>query len=304
MSTFSQSEIDASSLNIVLLNNPDGGNGADYTASCIILEDKNNIGHPLLWQSGDDETAEGFEKHQIGVTYAPDERFSYIICTEKTNYPLFPTTFSEVSDEIVIHRVFCAALRPTNTDFTFSNPIKNITVSASADTVNLQVIALDEYKTVTARNPIIVTHAQDFPCVFGIVYKHKNKGDITLSAPTEKPVHRYSISFSAHNEINYCQKMFDAGDAGIKIEKVTLNTLEEDIQCQRLVFRQAGGNDYDIVDSDNGLTIGDNYTLNSLLVNSGFLGEIYGKVTCELTVPECPHDVVLTIYYTEIENDD
>ena len=141
MSAFLQSEIDASTPGVALRNNPGGGGGADYTAICAILEDKNNIGYSLLWQSGDDETAEGFEKHQIGVTCAPDERFAYIVCTEKTDYSLAPDTFSEVSDEIIIHRVFCAALRPTNTNFTFSNPIKDITVSASADTVNLQVIA-------------------------------------------------------------------------------------------------------------------------------------------------------------------
>jgi hypothetical protein len=172
---FTQSEIDTIGLWEELHNNPDGGNGADYTASCTILEDKNNTGYPLLWQSGDDETEEGFEKHQIGVTYAPDERFAYIVCTEKTNYSLTPGTFSEVSDEIIVHRVFCAALRPTDADFIFTNPIKDITVSASTDTVNLQVIALDEYKTVAATNPITVTHAQDFPCVFGIIYKHKAK---------------------------------------------------------------------------------------------------------------------------------
>lgn len=318
MSTFSQSEIDASTPGTVLRNNPGDGSGVDYTAICAILEDKNNIGYSLLWQSGDDETAEGFEKHQIGVTCAPDERFSYIVCTEKTNYSLAPNTFSEVSDEIVIHRVFCAALRPTDADFTFANPIKDITVSASADTVNLQVIALDEYKTVTEINPITVTHAQDFPCVFGIIYKHKNKGESTESAPApviKPPILQHTFSFSAPNEVNYIERTFDAGGdffsiggivirhGGIHIEDITLVSRETDKKCLRLrisEFYETHSIVHDIVGEEDNLTIGDNETLSSLVTAAG-VTQLNATSVIEMTLPMMQHDCTLTISYKQID---
>lgn len=315
---FTQSEIDTIGLWEELRNNPDGGNGADYTASCTILEDKNNTGYPLLWQSGDDETEEGFEKHQIGVTYAPDERFAYIVCTEKTNYSLTPGTFSEVSDEIIVHRVFCAALRPTDADFTFANPIKDITVSASADTVNLQVIALDEYKTVTATNPITVTHAQDFPCVFGIIYKHKVKGEITEPVPApviEPPILQHTFSFSAPNEVNYIERTFDAGGSffsaggivvrmgGISIEGITLVTREADKKCLRLrisEFYRSKSAVHDIVSTGDNLTIGDNETLSDLVTAAG-VTRLNATSVIEMTLPMMQHDCVLTISYKNLD---
>lgn len=317
---FQQIEIDASSLNDVLCNNPDGGIGSDYTATCTILEDKNNIGHPLLWQSGDDETAEGFEKHQIGVTRAPDERFAYIVCTEKTDYSLTPNGFSEVSDEVVVHRVFCAALRPTDTDFTFSNPIKDITVSASPDTVNLQTVALDEYKTVTATSPITVTHAQDFPCVFGIIYKHKSKGEIAGSSPTpvvEPPILRHTFSFTAPNEINYCERTFDAGGkvvkrggilirtGGISVESITLVSRANNEKCLRLRISEFTGSGtsntpYDIVNNVDDLTIGDNEKLKNLIVASG-MTLLSGRVLIEMTLPMMQRDCALTIFYKRLD---
>lgn len=313
---FTQSEIDTASLWQELNNNPDGGNGSDYTAACAILEDQNNIGHPLLWQSGDDETAEGFEKHQIGVTRAPDERFAYIVCTEKTDYSLTPNGFSEVSDEVVVHRVFCAALRPTDTDFTFSNPIKDITVSASPDTVNLQAVALDECKTVTATSPITVTHAQNFPCVFGIIYKHKSKGEIAGSAPTpvvEPPILRHTFSFTAPNEINYCERTFDAGGkidfmtgrhGGISIERITLTTKESGKWCLRLRVTELGGFGgiiHDIVSAEDDLTIGDNEKLNNLVVAKG-MTKLTGGVVIEMTLPMMQRDCALTIFYKRIDD--
>ena len=318
MSAFLQSEIDASTPGVALRNNPGGGGGADYTAICAILEDKNNIGYSLLWQSGDDETAEGFEKHQIGVTCAPDERFAYIVCTEKTDYSLAPDTFSEVSDEIIIHRVFCAALRPTNTNFTFSNPIKDITVSASADTVNLQVIALDEYKTVTATNPITVTHAQDFPCVFGIIYKHKSKGEQTASAPTpvvRPPTLQHTFSFSAPNETNYVERTFAAGGSfrtiagvatrtgGISIEGITLVTREAGKKCLRLRISEFSGANsivHDIVSTEDNLTIGDNETLSDLVDTAGVM-RLNATSVIEMTLPMMQHDCALTIFYKNID---
>lgn len=321
---FTQSEIDTIGLWEELHNNPDGGNGADYTASCTILEDKNNTGYPLLWQSGDDETEEGFEKHQIGVTYAPDERFAYIICTERTNYSLTPGTFSEVSDEIIVHRVFCAALRPTDADFTFANPIKDITVSASTDTVNLQVIALDEYKTVTATNPITVTHAQDFPCVFGIVYKHKTKGEVTEPVPTpptpptpviEPPVLQHTFSFSAPNEVNYVERTFDAGGrfissfgvinrfGGIRIENITLVTHEANKKCLRLRISEFDGANsivHDIVNTGHNLTIGDNARLRDLVTAAG-VTRLNATSVIEMTLPMMQHDCALTISYKQID---
>lgn len=321
MSAFTQSEIDASTSGTVLRNNPGGGSGADYTAICAILEDKNNIGYPLLWQSGDDETAEGFEKHQIGVTCAPDERFAYIVCTEKTNYSLVPDTFSEVSDEIIVHRVFCAALRPTDADFTFANPIKDITVSASTDTVNLQVIALDEYKTVTATNPITVTHAQDFPCVFGIIYKHKTKGEVTEPVPTpptpviEPPVLQHTFSFSAPNEVNYVERTFDAGGnfvsafgvlnrfGGIGIENITLVTREANKKCLRLrisEFDRANSIVHDIVNTEHNLTIGDNARLRNLVTAAGVM-RLNATSVIEMTLPMMQHDCALTISYKQID---
>lgn len=324
MSTFTQSEIDASVSGTVLRNNPGGGSGADYTAICAILEDKNNIGYPLLWQSGDDETAEGFEKHQIGVTCAPDERFAYIVCTEKTNYSLVLDTFSEVSDEIIVHRVFCAALRPTDADFTFANPIKDITVSASTDTVNLQVIALDEYKTVTATNPITVTHAQDFPCVFGIVYKHKTKGEVTEPVPTpptpptpviEPPVLQHTFSFSAPNEVNYVERTFDAGGrfissfgvinrfGGIRIENITLVTHEANKKCLRLRISEFDGANsivHDIVNTGHNLTIGDNARLRDLVTAAG-VTRLNATSVIEMTLPMMQHDCALTISYKQID---
>ena len=318
---FTQSEIDTIGLWEELHNNPDGGNGADYTASCTILEDKNNTGHPLLWQSGDDETEEGFEKHQIGVTYAPDERFAYIICTERTNYSLTPGTFSEVSDEIIVHRVFCAALRPTDTSFTFLNPIKDITISASTDTVNLQVIALDEYKTVTATNPITVTHAQDFPCVFGIIYKHKTKGEVIEPVPTpptpviEPPILRHTFSFSAPNEVNYIERTFDAGGSffsaagtvvrmgGIGIEGIILTTREANKKCLRLrisEFHKARSIVHDIVGEEDNLTIGDNETLSSLVTAAG-VTRLNATSVIEMTLPMMQHDCTLTISYKQID---
>lgn len=318
MSTFSQSEIDALTPGTVLRNNPGGGSGVDYTAICAILEDKNNIGYPLLWQSGDDETAEGFERHQIGVTCAPDERFAYIVCTEKTNYSLIPNTFSEVSDEIVIHRVFCAALRPTDADFIFANPIKDITVSASADTVNLQVIALDEYKTVTETDQITVTHAQDFPCVFGIIYKHKNKGENTESTPApviEPPILQHTFSFSAPNEVNYIEQTFDAGGSffsiagtvfrtgGISIEGITLVTRETDKKCLRLrisEFYEGNSAVHNIVSTGDNLTIGDNETLSDLVIAAG-LTRLNATSVIEMTLPMMQHDCVLTISYKNLD---
>ena len=318
---FTQSEIDTIGLWEELRNNPDGGNGADYTALCTILEDKNNTGHPLLWQSGDDETEEGFEKHQIGVTCAPDERFAYIVCTEKTNYSLTPGTFSEVSDEIIVHRVFCAALRPTDADFTFANPIKDITVSASTDTVNLQVIALDEYKTVTATNPITVTHAQDFPCVFGIIYKHKTKGDVTEPVPTpptpviEPPVLQHTFSFSAPNEVNYVERTFDAGGhffqilgvlnrfGGIGIEDITLVTRETNKKCLRLRISEFDRGDsvvHDIVGTEDDLTIGDNRKLYNL-VTAADVTRLNATSVIEMTLPMMQHDCALTISYKQID---
>lgn len=318
---FTQSEIDTIGLWEELRNNPDGGNGADYTALCTILEDKNNTGHPLLWQSGDDETEEGFEKHQIGVTCAPDERFAYIVCTEKTNYSLTPGTFSEVSDEIIVHRVFCAALRPTDADFTFANPIKDITVSASTDTVNLQVIALDEYKTVTATNPITVTHAQDFPCVFGIIYKHKTKGEVTEPVPTpptpviEPPVLQHTFSFSAPNEVNYVERTFDAGGhffqilgvlnrfGGIGIEDITLVTRETNKKCLRLRISEFDRGDsvvHDIVGTEDDLTIGDNRKLYNL-VTAADVTRLNATSVIEMTLPMMQHDCALTISYKQID---
>ena len=318
MGTFSQNEIDASTPGTVLRNNPGGGSGVDYTAICAILEDENNIGYSLLWQSGDDETAEGFEKHQIGVVCAPDERFAYIKKKKKTDYSLTPTSFSEVSDEIIVHRVFCAALRPTDADFTFANPIKDITVSASADTVNLQVIALDEYKTVTATSPIIVTHAQDFPCVFGIIYKHKSKGEQTASAPTpvvRPPTLQHTFSFSAPNETNYIERTFDAGGSffsiagtvfrtgGISIEGITLVTREANKKCLRLRISEFyGGNSavHNIVSTGDNLTIGDNETLSDLVTAAG-VTRLNATSVIEMTLPMMQHDCVLTISYKNLD---
>lgn len=320
--TFTQSEIDGADVYYELHNNPGGGNGGDYTAICTVAEDPDRAGEPLWWQSSDDETVEGFVRHKIGFIRAPNENVAFIVCTETgEEYTLTIPSFSDISDEVVVHRVFCAALRPTDADFTFLNPIKNITVSASTDTVNLQVIALDEYKTVTATNPITVTHAQDFPCVFGIIYKHKTKGEVAEPVPTppapviEPPILQHTFSFSAPNEVNYIERTFDAGGSffsrvgivvrvgGIGIEGITLTTREANKKCLRLrisEFYKAHSIVHDIVGEEDNLTIGDNETLSSLVTAAG-VTRLNATSVIEMTLPMMQHDCVLTISYKNLD---
>lgn len=319
MGTFSQSEIDASAPNAVLRNNPGGGSGADYTVTCTILEDENNIGYPLLWQSGNDETAEGFEEHQIGVTCAPDERIAYIVCTEKTNYSLIPRGFSEVSDEIIIHRVFCAALRPTNTDFTFANPIEDITVAASPNTVNVQTVAITGYKAIKSTDTVTVTHTQDFPCVFGICYKHKAKGEIVYDGSTPvipDPEVELTIpnvllfSFKTSDAINYFQAPFIIPSGTISGLFLTC-TSSITKQCYRLriSYPYTSGTIVenctdDIVLETDFLAIGDNGALQTLF-DSRMQHKTFpsgNRFNVEITVPEVGDTLVLQIYYTNIYN--
>lgn len=86
---FSQEEIDNATLHHDLHNNPGGGSGDDYTEVCTILEDPDNPGQPLYWQNGEDPTASGFERHQIGITHPKGTNVIYTIIS--SNNSLLPS---------------------------------------------------------------------------------------------------------------------------------------------------------------------------------------------------------------------
>lgn len=319
--SFTQSEIDAADVYYELHNNPGGGNGDDYTAICTVAEDPNNPGEPLWWQSSDDETAEEFVRHKIGLIRDPNEAVAFVVCTAKTSFTLTIPSFSEISDEVIVHRVFCAALRPTSSGFTFANPIKDITVAASPDTVNVQTVALDAYKTVKTTDTVTVTHTQDFPCIFGICYKHKSKGEIVYDGST--PVipdpkveiavpNVLSFSFPAPDTINYLQSSVSIPSGTVS----GLYLMTNDIalkKCYRLRISYlyplgkfiTRCQDDIVLESDN-LIIGDNSTLQTLLC-SRMRYKIFTKdivFNIELTVPELANDLVLQFYYTNTYKND
>lgn len=318
---FTQAEIDAADVYYELHNNPGGGNGDDYTAICTVAEDPNCSGEPLWWQSGDDETAEEFVRHKIGLIRAPNESVAFVVCTAKTSFTLTIPSFSEVSDEVIVHRVFCAALRPTSSGFTFANPIKDITVAASPDTVNVQTVALDAYKTVKATDTVTVTHTQDFPCIFGICYKHKSKGEIVYDGSTpvipdpevETTVPNViSFSFSAPDAINYLQRSVEIPSGTVSGLYLVMNDSASK-KCYRLRISYLYSDgmsirecEDDIVVEHHNLIIGDNWTLNDLLYE-GMRYRTFSESTVfniELTVPELEDDLVLQFYYTNTYKND
>ena len=317
--TFTQAEIDAADVYYELHNNPGGGNGDDYTAIGIVAEDPNNPGSPLWWQSGEDETAEEFVRHKIGLVRAPDENVAFVVCTAKTNYTLTIPSFSEVSDEVVVHRVFCAALRPTDTSFTFANPIEDITVAASPNAVNVQTVAITGYKAIKSTDTVTVAHTQDFPCIFGICYKHKAKGEIVYDGSTPvipDPEVELTIpnvllfSFKTSDAINYFQAPFIIPSGTISGLFLTC-TSSITKQCYRLriSYPYTSGTVVenctdDIVLETDFLTIGDDGALQTLF-DSRMQHKTFpsgNRFNVEITVPEVGDTLVLQIYYTNIYN--
>ena len=308
--SFTQSEIDSADVYYELHNNPGGGNGDDYTAICTVAEDPNNPGEPLWWQSSDDETAEEFVRHKIGLIRAFDENVAFIVCTEAgEDYTLTIPSFSEISDEVVVHRVFCAALRPTSSGFTFANPIKDITVAASPDTVNVQTVALDAYKTVKTTDTVTVTHTQDFPCIFGICYKHKSNGEITGVTPQPEPsvtVFRATFNFRLNDKVNFIHATIDGVDEAMAITRISISSLNGFVKYQGLACLSSDGRD-EILEGEV-----DGYDINSFIKqemqNRGGIQNITSPVTIMTTAlgvqrdPDqepvgCMYDVVLTVFY-------
>lgn len=147
--------------------------------------------------------------HFIGIPRANDERIAFVECTETGDYSLVIPSFSDVSDEVVVRRVWCAALRPTVSNFTFVNPIKDIAVTASPLTVNVQTEALNEIKTIKSTDTVTITHTQSFPCVFGICYKHKIKGEVAEASPSPQPTteeKKVTVHFHAPELLNSFEK--------------------------------------------------------------------------------------------------
>lgn len=247
--------------------------------------------------------------HFIGIPYGESERFAFVECPEAGSYTLEIPSFSEVSDEVVVRRVFCAALRPTNAGFTFANPIKNITVSASADTVNLQVIALDELKTVKSTDAITVTHTQDFPCVFGIVYKHKADGEIVGGGSQPEPaetVFRQTFNFRLNNKVNFIHATLDGNGKAFDITGITFSSLGGFIRYKGLACFSTDGRT-DILDTEL-----NDYEINSYIEQAmqeqGGIQNITSPITIMTTVlglqsdPDeypvgCEHDIVVTVFY-------
>lgn len=319
--TFTQAEIDAADVYYELHNNPGGGSGDDYTVIGIVAEDPNNPGSPLWWQSGEDETAEEFVRHKIGLVRAPDENVAFVVCTAKTNYTLTIPSFSEVSDEVVVHRVFCAALRPTDTSFTFANPIEDITVAASPNTVNVQTVAITGYRSIKSTDTVTVTHIQDFPCIFGICYKHKAKGEIVYDGSTpvipdpevETTVPNVlSFLFPAPDAINYLQSSVEIPRGTVSgLYLVTNDSALKKCYRLRISYIYSDGMfvrecQDDIVVEHHNLIIGDNFMLNELL-DDGMRYRTFSENTVfniELTVPELENDLVLQFYYTNTYKND
>lgn len=259
--------------------------------------------------------------HIVGIQHSENERFAFIECTEPGSYSLQISSFSDISDEVVVRRVWCAALRPTSENFTFSNPIKDIAVTASPLTLNVQTVALDEYKTIKQTDTVTINHTQSFPCVFGFCYIHKFKGEVEAPVPTPEPqpqavIRQRSFSFQAPNEINYLERTFDAGgrfmsiggvavrSGWILITDMTLKSKDTGIRCYRLRIMEKSGMHnltHDVILPEDYFIIGGSQSIYDLLLEKYLLAEFSDTVTIQATLPECVHDVVLTITY-EVKN--
>ena len=247
--------------------------------------------------------------HFIGIAHGEGERFAFVECPEAGSYTLEIPSFSEVSDEIVVRRVFCAALRPTSAGFTFSNPIADVAVPASPDTVTLQTVALDELKTVKSTDTITLTHTQDFPCVFGICYKHKVKGEIDGggSEPTSVEItvpNTDLIRFSAKEPMNYLRAVVYIHSG--TLSGIYLSTTDGSKRLYRLRIsytHSAQGmfetiHDDIVVNSDN-MRIGGRLDLQGLF-NTRMHYKIFDRaeLDIELTTEELADDLFLRLIYT------
>ena len=206
-----QQQIDAEAYagtDVIDIDPPGGGVDVLYRVGILeVITSEPYTRRLVQWKASDDISdvvpGEGMNAnvHFIGIPYCKDERFVFVECPEAGSYTLEIPSFSEVSDEVVVHRIWCAALRPTNEDFVFANPFKDIAVTASPATVNLETVALDTIKTVKSTDTVTITHTQDFPCVFGIIYKHKAKGEIAEGGVSPAPVEadkKFIFPITAH----------------------------------------------------------------------------------------------------------
>lgn len=294
---------------------PGGGVDVVYRVN-ILLDVKNSNRRLIQWKLSDEVpdvyVGEGMDNrvHFIGIPCANDERVAFVECSSPGTYSFDIPSFSEISDTAEVRRVFCAALRPTTEDFTFFNPIENVVVPASPDTLKLQINTLNTPKEISSGYGISFTHAQSFPCVFGIIYKHIAKGEITAS---RQPILRSTFSFNPKDEINYCFANFDAGGdisfsedhyvrtGGVWLESLTLTCQDVSRHCKSLIVRELGSTtswEREIVRESDNLMVNDNELLSQLVANAG-LTELAGNVRFAITVPPMSEGFSLTLRYRE-----
>lgn len=295
------------------------GGGVDVLYRVDILTNISTepYGKKLIQWKPSDETpdvspGEGFNNnvHFVGVPHANDERVAFVECPSLGTYSFDIPSFSEISDTAEIRRVFCAALRPTTEDFTFFNPIEDVVVPASPGTLKLQTNTLNTPKGISSGDEISFTHAQSFPCVFGIIYKHITKGEITAS---RQPILRSTFSFNPKSEFNYCFANFDAGGdislsgdhyvrtGGVWLEGLTLICQDTGRHCKSLIVRELGSTtswEREIVRESDNLMVNDNELLRQLVANEG-LTELAGNVRFVITVPQMSEGFSLTLRYRE-----
>ena len=243
--------------------------------------------------------------HFVGVPHANDERVCFVECDHSGDYELLIPSFSEISSKVSVRRVFCAPLRPTTEPLTIHNPIKDITIPQSPDTVNLQIVALENPQFLTnEQGGVSFTYDKDVPCVFGFIYKHETKGDKGYSE-------RITLNFDPKGDFSYYSRTFDAGGSfvvqpdhtivrtgGVEVEKISFISTADNVHCKELAIHETVGTSSAarlIVRESDNLIVNNNEKLRTLFLNAGE-PRLAGTVTFLLCLDGAVTDCALTIW--------